>query len=126
MLTKEKILALVAALVAIITLASLRAPTVEAVQPVPAEEQARSYRAVSSTPRLSPEEPFKIKRDPFRTQDPWQPAAPALLAVPSGSRWPRAAPGGLTPLPTTPRDRLLLPRDPQQVKNETDGEEEGQ
>lgn len=117
-LTKEKVLALAAIIVALLMLANEHLPSVEAVPAVPDEERPRTYRSVASTPRLSPEEPFKITRDPFRSQDPWQEADPALLAVPSAKRWPRAMPGGLVELPRGAQDRLLIEKDPVEVKQE--------
>ncbi|MCO5171032.1 MAG: hypothetical protein M9894_32310 [Planctomycetes bacterium] len=110
-LTKEKVLALVALLAAAMVVAGLRAPRVEEVPPVPAEEAARPYRTVSSAPRLAPERPYKPGagvRDPFAVEDPWKEAPPALLALPPTRGWPRALPVGPNPTARSPHDRLLL------------------
>ncbi|MGE0711113.1 MAG: hypothetical protein AB7N76_07095 [Planctomycetota bacterium] len=111
-ITKEKVLAGIALAVTAFTLASARVPAIEPVPEVPGEEQARAFRAVTSAPRLAPEEGSEFARDPFATKDPWQPATPALLAVPPAQPWPRALPGGPAALPLSPRDRLLVRKDP--------------
>ncbi len=110
--TKEKVLAAICALIGVFVLTTVRSPAVEAVPEVPAEESARAFRTLAVTPRLAPEGAFS-GRDPFRTHDPWQEAAPATLAVPPRTRWPRALPGGLEPLPRSPRDRVLVTAEPQ-------------
>lgn len=112
-LTKEKVLALVAFLVAALVVSGLRPPRVEEVPAVPAEEAPRPYRTIAAAPRLTPEKPFRSgQRDPFAVEDPWKEAAPALLSVPPAATWPRALPVGPAPAPRTPHDRLLVPERP--------------
>ena len=94
MLTKEKILFLVALVVAAFTLTGISFPAIEPPPEVPNPESARTYRAVAAVPDLSPEDELSFERDPFATKDPWQPAAPATLPGPPGRAWPRALPGG--------------------------------
>ena len=106
--TKEKTLAAIAFAVAAFTLLSARVPAIEPVPEVPAAEGARPYRAVTSAPRLSPEDALEMERNPFSTKDPWQPATPAQMPVPPSRPWPRALPGGAEDLPQSPRDRLLI------------------
>ena len=110
-ITKEKILAAVCTLVACIVLTSVSVPSVKAVEAVPRQEQASSYRmsAGSVKPRLRPEELFTSGRDPFQAKDPWSESAPALLAVPPIEAWPRAFSGVDTSVGKAP---LLLTRDP--------------
>ncbi len=110
-LTKEKLVfALALLLGASIVAAAARAPAVEAVPEVPGEEAARPYRALEVDPRLAPEAPWApALRDPFRQDDPWVEAPPALLAAPPVSTWPRALPVGLTDAPRGPDDVLLVP-----------------
>ena len=110
MVTKEKLLAAVCALVAVFVLATVRAPRVEAVPDVPPEEEPRAYRTLAAPPRLALEpREGAPPRDPFRPHDPWQRAAPAPLALPPAAAWRRAVPGGVTPLPRSPGDRPLAP-----------------
>lgn len=112
-LTKEKVLALVAFVVAALVVSGLRVPRVEEVPPVPGEEAARPYRTIASAPRLAPEKPFRAGlRDPFAVEDPWKEAAPALLSIPPTAAWPRALPVGPAPAPRTPHDRLLVDEKP--------------
>ena len=106
-ITKEKVLFAVCLLVALLVLLDARAPRVEPVPEVPAEEGARPYRTIAAGPRLAPETPFGAdsSRDPFRSRDPWERAAPATLAMPPPAAWPRALPGGPAPVPSSPHDR---------------------
>ncbi len=110
-ITKEKFLAIVCLLVAGIVLGNVSIPSVKAVEPVPPEEQASSYRmgAGSVKPHLGPEERFTRGRDPFQAKDPWSESAPALLAVPPARAWPRAFSHVDSPQGKAP---LLLDRDP--------------
>jgi hypothetical protein len=118
LITKEKVLALVAVLAAASVVSGVHAPRVEAVPQVGGEEPARPYRTIASAPRLGPEQPWKPgARDPFAVEDPWKEAAPALLALPPARAWPRALPAGPADTPRSPADRLLvggLPKPAQQ------------
>jgi hypothetical protein len=111
-ITKEKVLFFISTLIAVFVLSSCRIPTIQPVEPVPAEEAPGVYTSAPGTarPQLTPEQAFSSGRDPFRVKDPWSTAPPALLAVPPARLWPRAVPGGITTLPASVNDRLLIDR----------------
>lgn len=113
-ITKEKILALVCTLVAVIVLANVSVPSVKDVDAVPPEEKPSAYRFGSGAvkPRLAPEQGFTGGRDPFQAKDPWAESAPALLAVPPARAWPRAFPGGVAEIPKGAADRLMVEVEP--------------
>jgi len=107
-ITKEKVTAAVAVLIAAIVVGSLSVPRVDPVPPVPPAADARAYRFVGGAPVLAPEEPYAAGRDPFHIRDAWSEARPALLALPPAGSWPRALPGGIAVVPDDPGDRLLV------------------
>lgn len=115
MLTKEKLLFLMCAALALFTLTGLTLPNTEDPPEIPNPEGARAYRAVSAVPKLAPDEEFELERDPFATKDPWQPALPATLPAPPSTAWPRALPGGPAADPRGPADRLLVETAPRPV-----------
>ena len=110
MMTKEKVLALVAALLSLFVLWDLQArlPSSPPLPTLPAEEEARAYRSVNAAPALAPEQMFSATRDPFELEDAWSEAPPALLGVPPRQGWGRALPGGPRSLPRDPADRLIV------------------
>ena len=125
MITKEKTLFGVCVLLALFTLSGLSLPATEAPTEIPNPESARAYRAVTSIPKLAPEDELDLERDPFATRDPWQAAVPASLPAPPSASWPRALPGGLSPTPRGPAGRLLVEQAPVAVDLPKPGETPG-